>query len=306
MSVAFITHPDCLQHDAGQGHPECPDRLRVINDQLIASGLEWLLCHYEAPEASREQLLRVHDAGYIQRIFDAAPKEGYVKLDPDTIMNPRSLSAALHAAGAVVLGVDLVMRGETDKVFCNVRPPGHHAERNRAMGFCIFNNVAVGAAHALAGYGLERVAIVDFDVHHGNGTENIFRDEPRLLYCSSFQHPFYPYMDFVTQRRNMIRVPLQAGTGSADFRAALDKQWWPALESFKPQLILCSAGFDAHAEDPLANLRLNEEDYAWVTQRIITAADKYAEGRVISTLEGGYALHALGRSVAAHIKALLG
>ena len=306
MAIAFISHPDCSLHEMGMGHPECPQRLHAIQDQLLASRMELALRHHEAPSASREQLRRVHDSAYVDRIFQVAPREGYVRLDPDTLMNPHSLAAALRAAGAVILGVDLVMAGKTRQAFCCVRPPGHHAERDRAMGFCIFNNVAVGAAHALHRYRLQRVAIVDFDVHHGNGTEDIFAAEPRVLFCSTFQHPFYPYSGTQSASGQVVNVPLPAGTGGAVFRQAVREFWLPRLEAFAPELILISAGFDGHAEDEMAGLSLTEADYHWVTREVLAIARRHGEGRIVSTLEGGYALSALGRSVVAHLDALLG
>jgi acetoin utilization deacetylase AcuC-like enzyme len=306
MTIALISHPDCEKHEMGTGHPERPQRLSAINDRLIASGLSILLHHYDAPLATREQLQRVHDVNYIASIFDQAPDEGdpLVWIDPDTAMNEHTLTAALRAAGAVVLGVDLVLSGKEQCAFCNVRPPGHHAEHNRAMGFCFFNNVAVGTAHALQAHGLERVAIVDFDVHHGNGSEDIFRTEPRVLLCSTFQHPFYPYSGSDTQLPNMVNVPLPAGSGSKAFRDAVEQYWLPALSQFKPQLIMISAGFDAHSADDMAGLCLVDDDYAWVTRQIKAVAAKTAKGRIVSTLEGGYQLHALARSAEAHIAAL--
>ncbi len=306
MSLAYITHPACALHSIDTGHPESPARLAAINDRLIASGLDALVRHYEAPAASREQLTRVHTAAYVDEIFARAPDAGRVWLDPDTAMTAHTLEAALHAAGAAVLGVDLVMRGKVDSAFCAVRPPGHHAERDRAMGFCLFNNVAVGAAHALATYGLERVAIVDFDVHHGNGTENIFAEEPRVLLCSSFQHPFYPHSGADTHNVHILNLPLPAGTNGAGFRAVYTKQGLPALNAFRPQLLLISAGFDAHIEDEMAGLALTEADYSWITTEIHALAERHAKGRIVSCLEGGYALSALGRSVCAHLDALLG
>jgi len=306
MTIAFISHSDCALHEMGLQHPESPARLSAIQDQLLSSGLDLILQHHDAPLASRAQLCRVHDPDYVAHIFLTAPEEGHIWLDPDTCMNPHSLSAALRAAGAVVLGVDLVMSGQADAAFCSVRPPGHHAERNKAMGFCIFNNIAVGAAHALQTYQLERVAIVDFDVHHGNGTEDIFRDVPEILLCSTFQHPFYPNTGSNVVSEHIINVPLPAGANSQTFRAAVESHWMPRLEAFQPELILISAGFDGHVEDDMANLNLVEQDFAWVTREIKTIADKYAEGRIVSALEGGYALSALGRSVAAHLDALLG
>lgn len=306
MAVALISHPDCARHNLGASHPESPARLAAIQDQLIVSRLEGVLRHYESPAATREQLERVHDPAYIDSIFQLSPSQGRVSLDPDTSMNPYTLSAALHAAGAAVLGVDLVMRGAVDAVFCSVRPPGHHAERNRAMGFCIFNNVAVGAAHAMAAHGIERVAILDFDVHHGNGTENIFGTDARVLFCSTFQHPYYPYSGTAPTAGHVINTPLARGSTAAQFRAAVETQWLPALDAFKPQLLMISAGFDAHRDDELAELNLLESDYFWVTEKLRVVADRHAHGRIVATLEGGYNLHALGRSVVAHIQALLG
>lgn len=306
MHTAYITHPACLRHDTGPHHPESPARLRAIEDQLIASGLFPLLGHYEAPRATREQLGRVHSLRYIEEIEARAPKSGQIYLDPDTPMTPHTLEAALRAAGAAVLGVDLVMERKAETAFCNIRPPGHHAETARAMGFCIFNNVAVGVAHAMARHGLERVAVADFDVHHGNGTEEIFRNDPRVMLCSTFQHPFYPFRGADSGSDHMINVPLPAGTSGEQFRAAVTERWLPALERFRPEMVLVSAGFDAHREDDMAMMELVEADYAWVTQQIKGIADRYAQGRIVSVLEGGYELHALGRSVAAHVKVLAG
>jgi len=306
MAVAFITHADCLRHDMGAWHPERPERLTAIEDQLIASGIGQYLERHDAPLASDEQLARVHPLDYVRAIRDAAPQEGTVHLDPDTAMNPHSLQAALRAAGAAVLATDLVMKGAAEAAFCSVRPPGHHACRARPMGFCIFNNVAVAARHALEAHGLARVAIIDFDVHHGNGTEEIFANDPRVLMASTFQHPFYPYSGTDDPAPNMVNVPLRAGAGSKQFRAAVSDAWLPALEGFRPQLVLFSAGFDAHAEDDMAMLSLSDQDYAWVTREVKAVADRHAAGRVVSMLEGGYALSALGRSVVQHIRVLAG
>ena len=306
LQTAYISHPLCLKHDMGAHHPEAPARLQAIEDQLIASGLFGYLQHHDAPEVTREQLLRVHDAAYLDAIAAAAPQSGMVALDGDTTMNPYTYPAALRAAGAAVMAVDMVMAGRVENAFCSVRPPGHHAERARAMGFCIFNNVAVGAAHALAAHGLSRVAIVDFDVHHGNGTEDIFRDEPRVMLCSTFQHPFYPYSGAESGNAHIINVPLAAGTDGKAFREAVSTHWLPALEDFRPEFVMVSAGFDAHREDDMSSLRLAEPDYAWVTEQIKRLAGKHAQGRVVSVLEGGYELHALGRSVLAHLKVLSG
>ena len=306
MHTAYITHPLCHRHDNGPDHPECAARLSAIEDQLIASGLYHYLQLHEATPASREQLLRVHDRAYLDRIEAAVPARGLLHLEDDITLSPMSWQAALHAAGAVVNGVDLVMAGEAENAFCAIRPPGHHAMRNRAMGFCIFNNIAVGAAHALAHHGLARVAIVDFDVHHGNGTEDIVRDDARILFCSTFQHPFYPGCGADSGNEHVINVPLAAGTGGEAFRQAVSEHWLPALHQFRPQLLLISAGFDAHLEDDMAMLRLKEADYAWVTAEIKDIAERYANGRIVSALEGGYALNALGRSAVAHIKTLSG
>jgi len=304
--TAYITHADCARHDMGRGHPERPERLAAIEDQLIASGIEQFLARHDAPLATDEQLARVHPPEYVRAIREVAPEHGTVHLDPDTAMNPYTLDAALRAAGAGVLAVDLVMKGKAASAFCNVRPPGHHACRARPMGFCIFNNVAVAARHAIEAHGIERVAIVDFDVHHGNGTEDIFSDDPRALMVSTFQHPFYPYSGTEDPSPNMVNVPLAAGAGSKQFREAVIERWMPALEDFSPQMIVFSAGFDAHVEDDMAMLRLVDSDYGWVTERLKEVADRHARGRVVSMLEGGYALSALGRSATQHLKVLAG
>jgi acetoin utilization deacetylase AcuC-like enzyme len=306
MTTAFITHPDCLRHDMGAHHPECPERLGAIEDQLIASGVAQYLARYEAPLASDETLARVHPVEYVRAIREVAPAHGTVHLDPDTAMNPYSLAAALRAAGAAVLATDLVMSGEAENAFCAVRPPGHHACRARPMGFCIFNNVAVAARHAVRVHGLERVAIIDFDVHHGNGTEDIFAHDENVLMASTFQHPFYPYSGTEDPAPNMVNVPLAAGAGSKEFREAVSEAWIPALEAFQPQLVIFSAGFDAHAEDDMAMLRLGDADYGWATAKVKEVADRSAGGRIVSVLEGGYALSALGRSVVQHLRVLAG
>ena len=304
MSAAFITHAECLKHDMGAHHPEQPARLTAIEDQLIASGIGQYLTRFDAPLATDEQLARVHPLDYVRAIRDAAPEHGTVHLDPDTAMNPYTLNAALRAAGAAVLGVDLVVSGKFSSSFSSVRPPGHHACTARPMGFCIFNNVAVAARHALDEHGLERVAIVDFDVHHGNGTEDIFEGDERVLMVSTFQHPFYPYSGTENPASNMVNVPLAAGAGSREFREAVREAWVPALNEFRPELILFSAGFDAHAEDDMAMLRLSDLDYGWVTEQMKSVADEHAKGRMVSMLEGGYSLSALGRSVVQHLRVL--
>lgn len=304
MSTAYITHSACLKHDMGAHHPECAARIHAINDQLIASGLLSYLIPYEAHQATKAQLARVHAADYIEDMISKSPHSGFVDIDGDTVLNPHSLDAALYAAGAVVDAVDLVMSGEVQNAFCNIRPPGHHAGRETASGFCIFNNIAVGAAHALHQYGLERVAIVDFDVHHGNGTEDIFYDDPRVMLCSTFRHPFYPHSGAKSGNAHVINVPLSAGCSGEDFRSAVTEQWLPALVRFQPQLILISAGFDAHRDDDMGGLALREPDYLWVTEQLKEIAKCYAKNRIVSALEGGYELHALGRSVMVHIKCL--
>ena len=433
MQTAYITHPDCLKHDMGGYHPECPQRLVAIQNQLQATGLLSQLQHYEAPLVTTEQLARVHTPDYIESIRQTAPAAGLVMLDADTAMNPFTWNAALRAAGAVVLATDLVLNEKVKNAFCAIRPPGHHAESNRAMGFCLFNNVAVGVAHAIQQYHLQQVAILDFDVHHGNGSEEIFRDNSQVMLCSTFQHPFYPYcgadsaterminvplpygadgtvfrkavtdiwlpaldvlatdlvlnekvknafcairppghhaesnramgfclfnnvavgvahaiqqyhlqqvaiLDFDVHHGNgseeifrdnsqvmlcstfqhpfypycgadsaterMINVPLPYGADGTVFRKAVTDIWLPALDKFKPEMIFVSAGFDAHRDDEMAQLQLIDEDYVWITQQIKAIANKYAHGRIVSVLEGGYELNALGRCVAAHISML--
>jgi len=306
LSTAFITHPDCLLHEMGAGHPESPARLQAINDQLLASGLGNFLLHVDAPLASRGQLERVHDPRYVNAIERASPRHGSIHLDPDTAMNPHTLNAALRAAGAAVRATDMVIGSEAETAFCSIRPPGHHAERARAMGFCIFNNVAAAAARALEHHQLARVAIADFDVHHGNGTENIFRDDARVLMVSTFQHPFYPYSGIAGRSERMVNIPLAAGSGGRAFREAVVTHWLPALERFEPEMVFISAGFDAHRDDDMAMLQLVDADYVWVTQQIKALADRYAHGRIVSLLEGGYELHALGRCAVAHLRVLSG
>lgn len=307
MTVAFVSHPDCTLHQTHPHHPEAPERLSAIQDRLISSGLDFVLRHFDAPAITRAGLLRVHDPAYLDSLLDIQIDEGWVWLDADTALGPHTLRAALRAAGAGPFAVDRVLGGDASAAFCAVRPPGHHAESDRPMGTCLFNNVAITAAHALEAHGLERVAVVDFDVHHGNGTEAILGSDPRVLLCSAFQHPFYPHTAFAVDRANIRNVPLPANTDGQAFRAALDNAgWWAALESFAPQIILVSAGFDGHYEDDMAFLKLTEADYRWLTHRIKAVADRVCEGRIVSLLEGGYSLSALGRSVGAHLDVLLG
>jgi acetoin utilization deacetylase AcuC-like enzyme len=308
MNLAYISHHDCLGHQMGAHHVEVPERLGAIQDRMIASGIEMLVTHYDAPLVEREQLLRVHDADYVDGIVAAAPKARDVLtwVDGDTAMSYGTLNAALRAAGAATLAVDLVMGEQHHAAFCAVRPPGHHAERRAAMGFCFFNNVAVGAAHAMTAHGLTRIAIIDFDVHHGNGTEDIFAGDERVLFCSSFQHPFYPGTGAHSQAPNIVNVPLPARTDGAAFRAAVEAAWLPRLDEFAPQLVMISAGFDGHAEDDMAHFNLREADYAWITRALHDLAARHAGERVVSCLEGGYNLSALGRSVSTHIDELIG
>lgn len=306
MLSAFISHADCARHDMGAHHPECPERLGAINDHLLVKGLLDYMVPYDAPLATEEQLGRAHASLYVKEIFDAAPTEGLRAVDPDTNMCPHTLQAALRAAGAAVQATDLVLAGEAPTAFCNIRPPGHHAERSAAMGFCFFNNVAVGIRHALDVHHLERVALIDFDVHHGNGSEDIFRGDERVLMCSIFEKGLYPFNGEQAVGPNMVNVGLPSRSGSDAFRAAVTEHWLPALEAFRPQLIYISAGFDAHREDDMGNLGLVEADYAWVTQQLMKVAEKHCHGRVISCLEGGYVLSPLARSVAAHVRVLIG
>ncbi len=311
MLTTLISHPSCHEHQMPDGHPECPGRVDAIANQLLASGIDALLFQREAPAVTDEQLLRVHTAEHIQRVTRAVPQSGITFFAEDVYLSPKTVIAARHAAGAGVLGVDMIMRKETDAVFCNVRPPGHHAEHARAMGFCIFNNIAVAAKHALEVYGLQRIAIVDFDVHHGNGTQDIFLDDARVLFCSSFQYPFYPNTEIDDVPAHIINTPLPATCRSQGFRDAISAQWLPALEKFKPQFIFISAGFDAYIDDDMSSISLVEQDYAWITQKVRQLMDNsksFAEHDqckgIVSMLEGGYDLLGLGRCALVHIKAL--
>jgi acetoin utilization deacetylase AcuC-like enzyme len=307
MTTSYITHADCLKHEMGAGHPECPDRLIAVNDHMRTSGLLDQLRVLEAPLASPEDLKRVHRPAYVDLIFENAPTEGYVQLDPDTAMNPYTLAAARRAAGAGVMAVEEIMAGRSANAFCAVRPCGHHATTGRPMGFCLFNNIAVAAAFAVEKMGLERVAIVDFDVHHGNGTEDMFSApqwQDRVLMVSFFQHPFYPGSGTQDPAPNMINVPLAAGSDGRAAKQALEDEWLPALDKFKPQMVFISAGFDAHRDDLLGGLALVEADYAWMTRELMSVASQYSDNRIVSMLEGGYNFSALGRSAVAHVRAL--
>jgi acetoin utilization deacetylase AcuC-like enzyme len=307
MTITIVGSPACALHNADPEHPEHPARMHSINDQIVSSGLELVVRFADAHPAHFDDLLLAHDKAFVQRVFDLAPSEkgDRVWIDDDTIMMEHTLKAALHSAGAGITAVDMVMANETQSAFCLVRPPGHHAGRSTSAGFCLFNNIAIAALHALEHRGLERVVILDFDVHHGDGTENIFQDDARVLFCSSFQHPFYPFNGDQPTRDGILNVPIPAGTKGSEYRELVN-HWWQAIDDFKPQLIFVSAGFDAHAQDDLAHLRLVENDYVWLTEHIKAAADKHCNGHIISMLEGGYELKSLSRSAVAHVKALLG
>lgn len=302
MTTALITHEDCYGHVTPPGHPEQVARLDAILGRL--EGMD--LMRVKAPLAADDDLLRVHPKSHIDAVRAAAPSEGWRSLDGDTHMSPGTLAAAYRAAGGMVRAVDVVLGGDAQNAFAAVRPPGHHAERETAMGFCFFGNVVVGARHALDHHGLSRVAIVDFDVHHGNGTQDLVEDDPRILFVSSHQWPLYPGTGAAheTGCGNIVNVPLPGGTGSAGFRAAYEDKVFPRIDAFKPELLIISAGFDAHKADPLAGMELETEDFAWVTERLCDLADKHCAGRVVSSLEGGYDLEALGASAAAHVRVL--
>ena len=294
----------------GPGHPECPQRLDAITDHLLATGLDIALDFRDAPQATLEQIERAHTTRYVTELQDLLQRlrdEGETKaFDPDTVAGPHTLNAALRAAGAAVAATDDVLAGRARAAFCSVRPPGHHATRDESMGFCFFNNVAIAARHALDVHGLKRVAIIDFDVHHGNGTEDIIAGDERVLMCSFFQHPLYPYCGAVPKGTNMVNVPVAPYTRGAAVRETIDAMWMPALEEFAPQMIFISAGFDAHREDDLGQMGLVEADYEWITRRLVALAQRHAQGRIVSCLEGGYHLGALARSVAAHLRVLAG
>ncbi len=304
-TIALISHPDCLLHDTGYGHVERPERVKKIQTALQEYQFKVPAKFYEAPTVTREQLYRVHDKAYVDWIFSISPDEDMIGIDEDTFMNPYTLRAALHAAGAVSLGVDLVMKNQAKVAFCNVRPPGHHAEREKAMGFCFFNNVALGAVHAMTEYNLKRIAIIDFDVHHGNGTQDIFQNNKHVMLCSSFEHPFYPGYEPEMDNEHVICVPLAAGTGGAEFREKVEAAWFEKLAAFQPELIFFSAGFDGHKDDLLGGLKLDVEDYVWVTSQIAKIAQVHCEGRMVSSLEGGYHLAALAECVPAHVNAMI-
>ena len=305
MSLAVITHTECIEHGTGIQHPECGSRLNAIHDAIIENQLESQLLFLDAPLATKKQLYSAHSKEYVDSIFDIAPENEAIWLDPDTFMTPGTLNAALRSAGANVHAVDLLMQNKATQIFCSVRPPGHHAEFSHAMGFCLFNNIAVGAAYAKQKYGINRIAIIDFDVHHGNGTEDIFQNDSSVLFCSLFQHPYYPYKGNETHSDHIVNVPISAGTKGDKYRDLFTTKCIPEIEKFEPELIFVSAGFDAHLEDDLAQVCLIDEDYAWLAVEIKRIANKYCDGKLILTLEGGYNLSALSRSIVAVIKELI-
>jgi len=310
MSTALYTHPDCHAHDMGQGHPECPQRLDAIHDHLIAIGLDVALEHRDAPLVDLRDVELAHSVGYVSQLKDRLEQLALTgearAFDPDTSANAGTWAATQRAAGAAVAATDAVIDGDIANAFCAIRPPGHHATRDETMGFCFFNNVAIAARHALDVRGLKRVAIVDFDVHHGNGTEDIVAGDDRILMVSFFQHPLYPYSGGVPKGENMVNLPIPPYTRGGELREMIEAMWMPRLESFKPQMVYISAGFDAHREDDLGQLGLVEADYEWITRRVKDVADRHASGRIVSCLEGGYALSALARSVATHLRVLAG
>lgn len=308
MSIAFITHPACIEHDVGNEHPERPERIGAINDRILSSGLAQVLVSYDADKVTREQLLSVHDKAYIEGLYAKAPTMDaeIVILDADTSIMNKSLGAAEQGAGSGVMAVDLVMNEKHKRAFCAVRPPGHHAEKDKAMGFCLFNNIAIAAEYALSHYNLNRVAIIDFDVHHGNGTEHIVGGDERILFCSSFESPLYPFSGEDSPYSNVCNIPLAAGTKGPAYQDLVSEHWLPKIDDFAPELILISAGFDAHTEDDISTINLVERDYRWITVELAKLADKHGKGRIVSMLEGGYSLSALGRSVHAHLDGLIG
>lgn len=307
MSVLFVTDDIFLSHDTGPGHPESIDRLRSVNDALADEDFSGLLRRV-AVDATDEQMAAPHSEQLVQAILEAAPDDGYRHVDPDTVMSPDTGEAIRKGAGALVSAVDAVVTGEAASAFCAVRPPGHHAERGRPMGFCLVNNVAIAALHARAQHGLIKIAVVDFDVHHGNGTQDIFWNDPDLFFASSHQYPHYPgtgASDESGAHGNIVNAPLPAGTDGGGFRKAFERDILPALDSFAPDFVLISAGFDGHKDDPLSDMGLEEDDFFWATRQILAVAHRHADGRVVSALEGGYNLRALGASAAAHVKALM-
>jgi acetoin utilization deacetylase AcuC-like enzyme len=310
MSTAFYSPAECRLHDMGTGHPECPQRLEAIADHLLATGLDIALDYRDAVRATPEQIARAHSVHYVTELSDlldqVAAENRPRALDPDTVASPGTARAAWMAAGAALAATDAVILGQATNAFCAIRPPGHHATRDETMGFCFFNNIAIAARHALDVHGLQRVAIIDFDVHHGNGTEDIIAGDERVLMCSFFQHPLYPYSGAVPKGTNMVNVPVPPYTRGPAVRDTIETHRMPALDAFAPQMVFISAGFDAHREDELGQMGLVEADYEWITQRLVAVAERHAGGRIVSCLEGGYHLGALARSVAAHLRVLAG
>lgn len=304
MATLCFSHPSWMQHDTGPDHPECPERLIAIARALKKPEFEALI-RRDAQRATLEQLSLIHSSAMIDKVFQSIPSAGRAHLDPDTVVSKDSGEAALHAAGAACQAVDAVLAGQADNAFCAVRPPGHHAEPNHSMGFCLFNNIAIAASHARSKHGIRRVAIVDFDVHHGNGTQAAFKKNPEVLYASTHQHPWYPGTGFKHEPPNIFNCPLAEGSGSKEFRSAMHDVILPAVDAFKPELILVSAGFDAHKDDPLGSLELDENDFAWITRELLALARIHCERRLVSVLEGGYDLDALASSVAAHVLELM-
>lgn len=309
MATGYFSHSDCLAHDMGAGHPECPQRIRAIEDQLRAQGLDMLMLSPDVPLASNSDLALAHDLNYVLTLDDFLQQleaTGDTRaLDPDTWASPGTRAATWRAAGAAIAATDAVIDGKLDNAFCAVRPPGHHATHNQTMGFCFFNNVAVAARHALDVRGLKRVAVVDFDVHHGNGTEDILAGDDRVLMVGLFQHPFYPYSGAECRAGNMVNIPVPARSDGKLIRDVVESYWLYRLEDFQPEMIFISAGFDAHREDEMGGLGMVEADYAWITAKIMEVAAKYSKGRIVSCLEGGYNLSSLARSVAAHVRTLI-
>jgi acetoin utilization deacetylase AcuC-like enzyme len=305
MSLVIFSHGRCLSYDIGLDHPEAASRIYAIQDQLLSSGLEFVVQQRDATPASMEQLYLAHDPAYVDHVFDAVPDTGHIWLDDDTQVNAKSLNAALYSAGSGINAVDLVMQQPDTQAFCLIRPPGHHAEFRAAKGFCVFNNIAIAAAYAMQQYDLGRVLIVDFDVHHGNGTEDIFQHEPRVKFFSSFQHPFYPYTDPVSHSSSIVKMPLAAGTTGALYQRRFNEEWLPLMQAFQPELVLVSAGFDAHIEDDMGQMKLTELDYLWLGQQLKQLADQFCGGRLVSMLEGGYEHSPLARSVVSYLKGQL-
>jgi acetoin utilization deacetylase AcuC-like enzyme len=310
MTTAYFSHPDCRNHNVGMGHPECPERMDAIEDHLRSSGLEAAVERHDVPIPELGSLALAHSERYVQQLDEflreARDTEDHTAIDADTQVGPGTWGAVMRAAGAAIAATDAVLDGKADNAFCAVRPPGHHATRANAMGFCFYNNVAVAARHALEVRGLKRVAIIDFDVHHGNGTEDIVANDERILMASFFQSPLYPYSGTVPKGPNMINLPIPPYTKGAAIRDAIEAEWIPRLDAHKPEMIFISAGFDAHRDDGLGQLGLVEDDYKWITEKLVEVADKHAGGRIVSCLEGGYNLNALARSVGAHLKVLTG